>query len=51
MTLVDVRKKIDSMERKYDRNFKTIFDAIRQLLNPPPEPKTKRKMGFQDKKK
>jgi hypothetical protein len=33
------------MERKYDHNFKVVFDALRQLIAPPPAKKTK-KMGF-----
>jgi hypothetical protein len=32
------------LEKKYDAQFKVVFDAIRQLMTPP-EPK-KRKMGF-----
>lgn len=40
----DLQKKIDDMEKKYDHQFKTVFDAIKQLLTPP-EAK-KRKIGF-----
>ena len=32
------------MEKKYDAQFKVVFDAIRQLMTPP-EP-NKRKIGF-----
>ena len=46
MTVVDIRRKIDSMENKYDRQFKIVFDAIRQLLAPPLEKKKKFKIGF-----
>jgi len=46
MTIVDVKRKIDSMEKKYDYQFKIVFDAIRQLLNPPAPAKPKHKMGF-----
>lgn len=47
MTIVDVKRKIDNMEKKYDRQFKVVFDAIRQLLAPPPaQSKKKGKMGF-----
>ena len=46
ITFVDLKRKIDSMERKYDRQFKIVFDAIRQLLTPPPEKKKKFKIGF-----
>jgi hypothetical protein len=46
ITFVDLKRKIDSMESKYDRQFKIVFDAIRQLLTPPPEKKKKFKIGF-----
>jgi len=36
--------KLAAMEKKYDSQFKAVFDAIRQLMTPP-EPK-KRKIGF-----
>jgi hypothetical protein len=28
-------RKLDAMEQKYDAQFKTVFDAIRQLMIPP----------------
>jgi hypothetical protein len=34
----DLRKKIDPMERKYDRQFKSVFDALRRLLELPKNP-------------
>jgi phage regulator Rha-like protein len=37
-------RKLDALERKYDAQFKVVFDAIRQLMTPP-EPE-KRKIGF-----
>jgi len=40
----DLAKRLDELERKYDSQFKVVFDAIRQLMAPP-EPK-KRKIGF-----
>ena len=46
MTIVDVKRKIDNMEKKYDHQFKIVFDAIRQLLAPPPATEKKQKMGF-----
>ena len=46
MTIVDLKRRLDSMEKKYDRQFKIVFDAIRQLLAPPPAPKKKHPMGF-----
>lgn len=48
-TYLGLKKKIDSLENKYDHNFKIVFDAIRQLLNPPAPPKPNRKMGFRTK--
>ncbi len=41
----DLARKLEEMENKYDAQFKVVFDAIRQLMAPPPEPK-KRKIGF-----
>lgn len=40
----DLARKLEALERKYDANFKLVFDAIRQLMTPP-APKTKR-IGF-----
>lgn len=40
----DLARKLDAMEKKYDAQFKVVFDAIRQLMSPP-DPK-KRKIGF-----
>jgi len=40
----DLQKKIEDMEKKYDHQFKVVFDAIKQLLAKP-EPK-KKKIGF-----
>jgi len=45
LSIVDIRRKIDQMERKYDHNFKIVFDALRQLINPP-TPKNPRRIGF-----
>lgn len=33
----DLARKIDEMERKYDGKFATVFDAIRNLMAPPPD--------------
>lgn len=41
----DLRRKIEAMEKKYDRQFQVVFEAIRKLLEPPPMEK-KRKIGF-----
>jgi hypothetical protein len=37
-------RKLDSLEKKYDTQFKVVFDAIRELMKPP-ETK-KRPIGF-----
>jgi hypothetical protein len=41
----DLARRLDDIEKKYDSQFKVVFDAIRQLMTPP-EPK-KRKIGFE----
>jgi phage regulator Rha-like protein len=41
----DLERKLKEMERKYDKQFKIVFDAIRQLMMPPEKPK--RPIGFQ----
>ncbi len=41
----ELARKLEALEKKYDAQFKVVFDAIRQLMTPP-EPK-KRKIGFQ----
>jgi hypothetical protein len=40
----DLAKRLDEMEGRYDQQFKIVFDAIRQLMNPAEKPK--RKIGF-----
>ena len=44
----DLARKLTQMEKKYDEQFRVVFDAIRQLINPP-APK-RRKIGFAPKK-
>jgi len=34
----DLACRLDDLERKYDTQFKTVFDAIRNLMAPPKEP-------------
>ena len=41
---VELSRRLDDLESKYDRQFKVVFDAIRQLMSPPP-PKDKQ-IGF-----
>lgn len=39
-------RRMDELEKKYDVQFKVVFDAIRKLMQPPaPEPK-KRRIGL-----
>jgi hypothetical protein len=40
----ELARKLAAMEKKYDTQFKVVFDAIRQLMMPPEKPK--RKIGF-----
>ena len=40
----ELARKLDALEKKYDAQFKIVFDAIRQLMAPP-EPK-RRPIGF-----
>jgi hypothetical protein len=41
----ELARKLASLERKYDRQFKLIFDAIREIMNPKDPPK-RRQIGF-----
>jgi hypothetical protein len=42
----ELARKLEALEKKYDAQFKVVFDAIRQLMAPPePEPPKKR-IGF-----
>jgi hypothetical protein len=40
----DLARHLDELEKKYDTQFKVVFDAIRQLMAPPE--KTRRSIGF-----
>ncbi len=44
-TYIELKRKIESMERKYDIQFKIVFDALKKLLEPPPL-KPKPPIGF-----
>ena len=40
----DLAKRLDELEKKYDTQFKVVFDAIRELMAPdPPKP---HRIGF-----
>ncbi len=41
---VELARKLESLEKKYDEQFKVVFDAIRQLMSPAARPK--REIGF-----
>ncbi len=45
----ELQKRIDVMEKKYDRRFKIVFDTIRKLLEPPQKSKIKKVIGFKPK--
>jgi hypothetical protein len=40
----DLARKLDGLEKKYDAQFKVVFDAIRELMKPPES--KKRPIGF-----
>jgi hypothetical protein len=40
----ELARKLEALEKKYDAQFKIVFDAIRELMTPPV--KHKRKIGF-----
>jgi len=46
LTNADLRRKIEETERKYDKQFAIVFQAIKQLLEPAPA-KEKKIIGFQ----
>jgi hypothetical protein len=41
----DLARKLATLEKKYDAQFRVVFDAIRELMMPP-ESKKKRSIGF-----
>ncbi len=43
----ELARKLDALEQKYDRQFKAVFDAIRELMTPPPKPRGR--LGFRGK--
>ena len=42
-THADFARRLDQLEKKYDKQFAVVFDAIRQLMAPPKE---ERKFGY-----
>lgn len=45
LSVEGLARKVNALEQKYDKQFKVVFDAVRRLMAPPPEP-PKRKIGF-----
>jgi hypothetical protein len=45
----ELARKLDALEKKYDAQFRVVFDAIRELMKPPAPPR--RKIGFRAKEK
>ena len=41
----DLLRKVEEMEKSYDRQFQVVFEAIRRLMAEPETPK--KKIGFQ----
>lgn len=40
----DLARKLENLERRYDERFQVVFEAIRELMQPPEKPR--RKIGF-----
>src|SRR6266516_1432207 len=47
-TNADLSRRLDELEKKYDGQFRVVFDAIRQLMKAarPPKPRPRREIGF-----
>jgi hypothetical protein len=45
----DLKRKIEAMEKKYDENFRIVFEAIKQLFDD--EVKPNKKIGYIKEKK
>jgi len=44
-THADLARKLEQMEKKYDAQFRIVFDTIRRLMSPPEKPR--KRIGFQ----
>ena len=44
----ELSKRLDDLEKKYDTQFRVVFDAIRAIMDPPE--KKRRKIGFRREK-
>lgn len=43
-THADLKRKIEAMEKKYDKQFAIVFQVIQELMTPPEKPR--KKIGF-----
>ena len=41
----DLERKLTALEKKYDKQFKIVFDAIRAFMSPPEKPR--KRIGFE----
>lgn len=41
----ELAERLAAKEKKYDQSVKVVFDILKQLMEPPPEP-AKRPIGF-----
>lgn len=48
-THADLARKLEELEKKYDAQFRVVFDAIRQLMTPSKPPR--KRIGFQVREK
>jgi hypothetical protein len=49
LTNADLARKLADLEQKYDTQFKVVFDAIRQLMAPPPAPPNRKSASMSKK--
>jgi len=41
----ELARRLEELEKRYDSQFRVVFDAIRELMAPPP-PRPRRRIGF-----
>ena len=42
---VELSRRLDELEKKYDSQFRVVFDTIRHFMAPPPS-RSRRQIGF-----
>ena len=47
----ELAKRLDSLERKYNRKFSIVFDAIRALMTEPDDNADKPRIGYETERK